>query len=115
MILDVYLQMHVDTGGTKPHRVVLYEANITHNLMNMADKSGLYKLLWRPEELGIKTGADLIHHLRDGIKRLESAPAYYSQFDSESGWGTYNQFLPFLRVLLVACVQHPKAEYYACR
>jgi hypothetical protein len=115
MSLDVYLQMYVDTGGKEKHRVVLYEANITHNLTGMADACGLYKPVWRPEDIVIKTGADLIQHLRDGIKRLESAPAYYSQFDSESGWGTYNQFLPFLRGLLVACVQHPKAEYYACR
>ena len=30
-----------------------YSANITHNLGKMAEEAGIYKHLWRPEEIGI--------------------------------------------------------------
>ncbi len=115
MSLDVFLEMHVDTGGTEPHRVVLFDSNITHNLTGMADSCGLYKPVWRPEENGIATGSDLIPFLRDGIKRLEDNRKKYEKYDNLHGWGTYLQFLPFLRNLLIACIQHPKANYVAYR
>lgn len=44
MSLDVYLT------AVRPTEV--FSANITHNLGEMADKAGIYKACWRPEEIG---------------------------------------------------------------
>lgn len=46
MSLDVYLE-----GPPVPQDV--FWANITHNLGRMADEAGIYKHLWRPEEIGM--------------------------------------------------------------
>jgi len=45
MSLDVYLMKTMPTS--------VYDANITHNLGAMAEAAGIYKHLWRPEEIGI--------------------------------------------------------------
>src|SRR6266496_3980933 len=45
----------------------LYWRNITHNLNTMADAAGIYKHLWRPEELGITKAGELIAPLAAGL------------------------------------------------
>ena len=41
-----------DGGVTlEPGRELLYNAIITHNLREMAEEAGLYKVLWRPYHL----------------------------------------------------------------
>jgi hypothetical protein len=52
MSLDVWLT------ATRPCEV--YSDNITHNLGEMADAAGIYKALWRPEEIGITKAAELV-------------------------------------------------------
>ena len=37
MSLDVSLYINVDTGGDKMKRISLFDANITHNLSEMAE------------------------------------------------------------------------------
>ncbi len=64
MSLDVYLEI------MQP--AVVYESNITHNLTEMADAVGIYKYLWRPEELGITKAKDLIKPLADGLVVLKA-------------------------------------------
>jgi len=62
MSLDVYLQVPAckvcERGPT-----TVYDANITHNLGEMADEAGVYKHLWRPEEIGLTKAAELIEPL----------------------------------------------------
>lgn len=48
----------------------VYSANITHNLNRMAEAAGIYKELWRPEEVGIVKAAQLVEPLRAGLARL---------------------------------------------
>lgn len=45
MSLDVYLK------AVRPAEV--FSANITHNLGAMAEAAGIYRHLWRPEEVGV--------------------------------------------------------------
>ena len=87
----------------------LFNANITHNLNKMADAAGIYKVLWRPEEIGIETAAEVIPILREGLCKLVSDPAYYKQFDAANGWGLYVHFVPFCVEVLEACIAHPEA------
>ena len=102
MSLDVYLKCQCCES-------VLFEANITHNLNRMAMEAGIYKHLWRPEELDITTAEGLIQPLRDGLLLMIADPERFRAYNPENGWGTYKQFIPWVQKYLVACEEHPEA------
>ena len=103
MSLDIYLK------NTVAHK------NITHNLGEMAEVLGIYKLLWRPEELFISEARELIEPLKEAIEKMEKYPARYKKHDSENGWGTYENFLPWLKEFLRDCEVNPSAEVVSSR
>lgn len=115
MSLDVYLGVQIDTGGAEPFDVDLYDANITHNLAPMAREAGIYEYLWRPEELGIETAAELIEQLCSAVEMMELDPGRFKAFNPSNGWGSYEGFVAFVRAYLQACQTHPKAKVYASR
>jgi hypothetical protein len=88
----------------------VYAANITHNLNEMADKAGIYYHLWRPEEVNITKAHQLIDPLERALEELKARKEYYKQFDSDNGWGTYEQFVPFVQKYLEACKAWPEAD-----
>ncbi len=92
-----------------------FSANITHNLGEMADAAGIYDQVWRPEENYIEYAYEMIPHLRAGIRALKSDPARFKRFDAENGWGTYDQFVPWLEAYLEACVRMPEAKVKVSR
>lgn len=93
----------------------VYEANITHNLGQMAEAAGVYKALWRPEEIGVTRASQLVPLLRGGLSQLESDPAYFRKFNPANGWGTYDGLVKFVRRYLEACEEYPDAEVYVSR
>jgi hypothetical protein len=101
MSLDVWLE---DEAG-----VELYSRNITHNLCEMADQAGIYKCLWRPEEIGITHARQLIDPLDSGVALLATQKARFEKFNSPNGWGMWEHFLPFCADYLQACRDHPDA------
>ncbi len=113
MSLDVDLFVEVDTGGVRPYVVELFSINTTHNLGRMADAVGLYKCLWRPEQVPIQSAAQLIPLLESGLAQLKSDPQRYRGYNSTNGWGVYEDFVPFVEQLLEACRMHPKAQIRA--
>ena len=88
-------------------RACVFEINITHNLAKMADKAGIYEAIWRPEEIGATRAIHIIELVKDGIKKLEKDPEYFRQFDAKNGWGTYNQFIPWLKRYLEGLEENP--------
>jgi len=94
---------------------LLYDANITHNLGEMAVKAGIYKALWRPEEIGAKYAEDIIEIVEKGLADLKERPEYFEQFNSPNGWGTYKHFVPFVEKYLEALKQNPNSEIYVSR
>lgn len=115
MSLDIALTIAVNTGGTKAHRVVLYDANITHNLNRMAEEAGLYGCLWRPEENGITKAGQLIEPLTRGLEMMRADRARFEAYNASNGWGLYEDFVPWLEQLLAACKAHPMATVEASR
>lgn len=110
MSLDIWLEIEVDTGGLKPHKVELMSGNITSNLTKMAIEAGIYTCLWHPEDLGEKVTAEqLIKPLQEGLEKLKANPEYYKQFNAPNGWGTYDDFIPFIERVLQGCKEHPKS------
>ena len=101
MSLDVWLESQ-DSGE-------VYEANITHNLNSMADAAGIYEYLWRPEEVGVEKASQLINPLEVGLKRLRSNPDKYKKLNPSNGWGSYDDFVPWVASYLEACKRNPDA------
>jgi hypothetical protein len=92
-----------------------FSANITHNLGGMAEAAGIYKHLWRPEEIGITKAEQLIEPLKDGIALMESDPERFKKFNAPNGWGMYEHFMPWLREYLAACKKYPNATIEVSR
>ncbi|MGL4757268.1 MAG: hypothetical protein ACRCXB_33365 [Aeromonadaceae bacterium] len=93
----------------------VYWANITHNLNGMAGACGVYRACWRPEEINASKAAHIIPLLKDGIENLEAHPAHFKQFDAKNGWGTYDDFLPWLKSYLEVCERYPDADLRVSR
>jgi len=107
MSLDVYLSRVQATD--------VYEANITHNLNSMAKEAGLYKALWRPEEIGIEKASDLISILEEGLALLRRDPERFRKLNPSNGWGNYEGFVKFVEEYLSACREYPDATMRANR
>ncbi len=107
--------MGLDISFYEVKRVEIHSQNITHNLTDMAREATLYVPLWRPEELGITKARQLIKHLRMGIEFMEAEPDKFKAHDSPNGWGTYADFLPWLKELLQKCEEYPDAELETSR
>ena len=84
-------------------------ANITHNLGPMAQLGGFYQALWRPDERGWSRARDLIGPISEGLDAMLSDPPKFKALDAKNGWGTYDDFLPWVRRYLDACKAHPDA------
>lgn len=110
MSLDLYLHYEIDGN-----EIDVYDRNITHNLARMAGKAGLYKHLWRPEEVKVKKAKDSIKALEKGLEKLKAKPEYFKKFNPESGWGSYEGLVKFVEDYLAACKKYPNAVPYANR
>lgn len=98
MSLDIYLKNTV------------HEQNITHNMTAMAEEAGIYDCLWRPKENDYWNAKDLIEPLARAIEDMKERPEHYKKFNPENGWGSYDDFVPWLEELLRACRTFPDAE-----
>ena len=107
MSLDVYL--------TKVMPTTVFSSNITHNLSNMATEAGIYKHLWRPEEIGITKSGQLIEPLREGLDKMKADPKRFKKFDAPNGWGLYEHFIPWVEEYLQACEASPDADVSVSR
>jgi len=93
----------------------VYSANITHNLGRMADAAGIYKALWRPEEIGVTLADQLIAPLEQGLRLLQSEPEVFKAFNPDNGWGSYEGFVAFVEKYLEACRRNPAATVSVSR
>lgn len=107
--------MSLDVMLIRVQPTEVYSANITHNLGEMAEEAGIYKHLWRPEEIGITKAEQLILPLRAGIGRMEANPERFKKFNAPNGWGMYEHFMPWLHKYLEACEQYPDATIEVSR
>lgn len=94
---------------------VVFHANITHNLGEMASAAGLYVELWCPEEMGWTKARDLIFPLQRGLDALVADPDRFKKFMPENDWGNYNDLVEFVREYLDACIEYPDADVEVSR
>lgn len=93
----------------------IYSANITHNLSKMASEAGIYKHLWRPEELEITKASELLEPLTTGLALLRSDRERFEAFNPDNGWGSYEGLVNFVGAYLEACIENPAAEIHTWR
>jgi len=84
-----------------------FSANITHNLIAMADAARIYECLW--ESHG-KIAGEITLPLEVGLKLMKSDPVKFKKHDSENGWGTYDNFIGFIEKVLLASKKMPNAK-----
>ena len=109
MSLDVYLYFDVDVGHDEPDEHVVFTANVTHNLNAMASEAGVYECLWRPDEHGITTAAQVAGRLSVGLDDMRLRPDHYKAFNPSNGWGDYDGFVKWCKAYLDACLEYPQA------
>lgn len=119
MSLTVYLQAgavstvpceHCGGTGRMAADTVLHEANITHNLIGMAYRAGIYEAVWHPDEIGAVRARDIVRVLTAGLAKLEAGGAEAFQDTApENGWGTFDGLVKFVREYLEACKANPDA------
>lgn len=107
--------MSLDVSLMAVRPVEVYTANITHNLNKMAEAAGIYKHLWRPDEIGITKAAQLIEPLTVGLADLKARPEFFATFDAENGWGKYPGLVRFVEAYLAACIADPDADVEVSR
>ncbi|MGE4074921.1 MAG: hypothetical protein AB7F22_05180 [Reyranella sp.] len=107
MSLDVYLE------AIRP--TTIYSSNITHNLNKMADEAGIYKHLWRPDELGIKKAGELVEPLKAGLALLLAEPDRFKALNPPNGWGDYEGLCKFVNDYLHACMENADADVSVSR
>lgn len=88
----------------------VHSQNITHNLNKMAYEAGIYQALWHPKDCGIWNARELAIKLKPAICDMKDRPEHYKRFDSANGWGTYENFIPWLDRLYIACLENPNAR-----
>jgi hypothetical protein len=103
------------TGRTTEEPEEVYEANVTHNLAQMAEAAGIYKHLWRPEEIGVTKASQLIEPLRVGLELLKADPDRFEAYNPSNGWGSYKNFVPWVESYLRACEANRDAEIRVSR
>lgn len=112
MSLDFYIYPGVHESGSE-----CISFNITHNLVPMADKAGLYEPLWRPEENYPHPvlASDVYPAIMAGFNNLMINPESYKDLNPGNGWGDYNGLVDFTANVLAALRQYPLAVVEACR
>jgi hypothetical protein len=105
MSLDVYLYAEDLDGNLH----LVFDYNITHNLTRMARAAGVYEAMWRPDEKGWATAADITPALTEGLQRLTETPLAFESLNPPNGWGSYDGFVCAVRSYLTACQLHPSA------
>lgn len=93
---------------------MVYSANITHNLHEMAVEAGL-SCVWRPEDEGINRAEQLIAPFKKGLTLLRQEPERFKKFNPKNGWGNYDVLIQFVSDYLDACERYPSAEISVSR
>lgn len=109
MGLDIDLTL---PGSDEPE----YSTNLTHNLAGMASAANIYYVLWGLGEDGVYTRAEQVYpRLQEGLSEMILHPERYEAFNATNGWGTYNDFIPWLFELIQACRKYPTAIFTSSR
>lgn len=84
----------------------LFSINITHNLIPMWKKAGVYDALYMSE--GHRAG-EFVASLKAGVEDFRANFREYEKLNSPNGWGLAANALPFLEHVHAAFTRYPDA------
>lgn len=105
--------LDIELKETKP--CTIWAIGVTHNLTAMAEAAGLYKCMWRPDEMCITLASQMIEPLEKGIDAMIKNKEWLQTMNPENGWGSYDILLSVAQRYLAACVENPNAEVEVSR
>lgn len=112
---EIYDALGIEDRDLEFKELCVFDNNITHNLGAMASEAGIYKHLWRPEELGFTLAGQIIWDLKEGLVALESSPERFDEFAPSNGWGSYDGLVDFVKSYILACEAFPEAKIHVSR
>lgn len=126
MSLDMDWVVFVDIGKKEPHRVLLAEDNITHNLYRMFHALGcshvLYGYEWNPniDAPGVevstpRTAREIQGALEYALAQIQKTPWVFEVFEAKNGWGLISHAEEFLKRCIKNCEDYPAATIEVCR
>lgn len=84
----------------------LWSGNVTHNLVPMWQKAGVYEALYKNDG---KKAKDVLAVVEQGYKDMLKNKETYVALNPENGWGDFDGALKFIREFYEACVQYPES------
>lgn len=88
---------------------VVWEYNITHNLVNMAKELMVYDCIWHPDIVFIYRASDLLPFLEEALLILLKDEDRFRKFEPSNGWGKYEHLVEFLTQYIRACAKFKNA------
>lgn len=61
------------------------------------------------------TGQEAIHKILTAINEMTDREEEMRELEPENGWGSYDEFLSFLRNLAEACIKYPNSKWSSWR
>lgn len=113
MSLDIDFYLTTTTLKGESKQTIVGEFNWTHNLGDMAEAANIRQLLWLQRtkyDHAVYQAYQIYAELRPALQHMKENPEFYKQFDSENGWGIYDDFIPILDDLLKVCEDYPTAN-----
>lgn len=104
IFIDIPACEHCGRGAER-----MVSVRITHNLVEMATVAGVHEALWQDTEKYTRP-RQIIPALEAGLAALEADPKRFRAFNPPNGWGSYEDFVEFVRELLQQCRQYPDGE-----
>jgi hypothetical protein len=99
--------MSIDFSLVVVKETSVFDTNMTHNVSKMWREAGCYDAIYMSEGMLAK---ELIPFLKRGYEDMKNNPVRYKTLDADNGWGTYDQALPWLESVLLACKENPEAK-----
>jgi hypothetical protein len=75
----------------------------------------LYDVMWRPDEHNMVYAHHIAEYLDKAFNVLLSEPNFFSTFNPENGWGSYEGLVDFVYEYRNACWDFPDAELHISR
>jgi transposase-like protein len=121
--IELYVVLGKEVTGNAPYRLTVFEGDITHNLVPMWNRAGVYDALYESQG---ECAGNILEVLRNGLADMEQNADVYRSLDPPNGWdenvevyrllnppngwGDYDGALRFLREFSGACEKYPKAR-----
>ena len=118
MSLDLSLTLEVGSVNCT-HNLTTMADNVPAGIMNVWDSETkgmvnreitLYEAMWRPDEVGIYNGSDLMTPLQAALEFMITNREALIEYNPENNWGNYEGLVEAVREMGKHCMMFPHAR-----